>query len=130
MTHNLGIVTQAPRDYDRLMVTDSTPAIFWITSPPNSWYNNSACGGSFGYWFSLPATSIGVANLTAFNVSAFPQQSAIIAFEGNSAHSNSKFGLNIDEGITAYVSLKISQNTTKQKEYLKGEKSGKNGLIF
>ena len=48
---NVGILTRAS---DALLVSDATPATFFITHPNNTVRNNRAAGGAgSGFWYSL-----------------------------------------------------------------------------
>ena len=60
--HNLGITVHpvAAEDPYQLIPTDSEPTVFWITNVNNTFVNNSAVSGKFGYWFSLPDKTIGL----------------------------------------------------------------------
>lgn len=116
--HNLGVVAKQPccPDYDgkyavggsqwtadtRLLATDSEPSIFWITHPHNDFINNSAVGGQFGYWYSLPAAPIGVSYQDPLTNKQliFPRVTQAGTFYGNKAHSCNEDGLFIDRGIT------------------------------
>lgn len=48
--HNLGMKLNE----GSLLLSDANPAVFWITNPNNTFTNNAAVGGAFGYWYSLP----------------------------------------------------------------------------
>ena len=89
---NLGILA---RKSHSSLNTDTTPAVFWITNPYNTFTNNVAAGSdAYGYWFKLPKTPEGAsASATDFCPNLMP----LLKFENNTAHSSDKYGLRIFE---------------------------------
>ncbi len=47
---------RARRRSDALLITDTTPAVFWVTHPNNTYINNRAAGSTngYGYWCGSP----------------------------------------------------------------------------
>lgn len=88
--HNLGMVVNP----GTLIPTDANPSIFWITNPNNTWTNNVAVGGVFGFWFSLPIKPLG---LTAYQTWVYPRFTTLIQFDNNLAHSASRNGIHCDD---------------------------------
>jgi hypothetical protein len=52
--HNLGIKVNPIADIDedpqQIIPSDSSASVFWITNPNNTFVNNTAVGGRWGYW--------------------------------------------------------------------------------
>lgn len=88
--HNLGMVVNP----GTVIPTDANPSIFWITNPNNTFTNNVAVGGVFGFWFSLPLHPMA---LTAYQTWVYPRYTPLIKFDGNLAHSASRNGIHSDD---------------------------------
>ena len=59
---NLGVLVKR----GTLTKSDARPLVFWITNPNNRFIENVACGGTFGFWFSLPFIPMGPSNDSPF----------------------------------------------------------------
>eukprot|EP00854_Cymbomonas_tetramitiformis_P005761 gene5761-6952_t len=89
---NLGLVT---RKSFSLLDTDTTPASFWITNPTNYFRNNVAAGSSrYGFWFDLDSSPNG----PSYTPDVCPNQSPLLEFSNNRAHSNARYALRIFHG--------------------------------
>jgi hypothetical protein len=94
---NLGLVTRAS---GALLMSDATPATFWITNPDNVFVGNAAAGSErYGFWFDL-ALHPGGASAT---VAVCPRSTPLGAFRDNRAHSNGRYGLRV---FTTFVPLR------------------------
>jgi hypothetical protein len=81
--NNLGMMTHPSYS---MLVTDQTPATFWITNPQNYFRNNHAAGShSFGFWFDTNGGQGG-------HTRRLLQKQ----FENNTAHSNGNTGVWVD----------------------------------
>ena len=75
--------------------TDTTPAVFWITNPHNTFVGNVAAGSAaYGFWFDLPDSPTGASSMVSETCSKYLP---LIQFENNTAHSSDKYGLRIFE---------------------------------
>jgi len=75
-----------------LLITDQTPASFWITHPDNIFrYNHAAGSDRYGYWFDTKPNSMG----PSFSPDICPENAQLGEFFENVAHSNGKYGLRI-----------------------------------
>jgi cell surface hyaluronidase len=92
---NLGFLTREPEAADQLLASDNDPATFWITHPQNTFRNNVAGGSQgTGFWYALPEHPTGASTTT----SVWNRRIPLGVFEDNLAHSNSRTGLNVDNG--------------------------------
>lgn len=102
---NLGFGTHAPLGAARLLPSDERPATFWITNPDNDLHDNVAAGSEgFGIWYSLPEYPTGLSATR----SVMPRHLPLRNFDGNTAHSNIKSGLWVDEGMDAEGQLNVA----------------------
>mmetsp|Transcript_29621 Transcript_29621/g.95059 ORF Transcript_29621/g.95059 Transcript_29621/m.95059 type:complete len:1807 (+) Transcript_29621:66-5486(+) len=86
---NLAMRTRASAS---LLDTDNTPASFWITNPNNYIVDNAAAGSDrYGFWFDLQPFPTGPSATTE----VCPRGMNNLAFSGNTAHSNGRYGLRI-----------------------------------
>ena len=75
-----------------LLITDQTPASFWITHPDNIFKDNHAAGSDrYGYWFDTKPHPMG----PSFTSDICPENAQLGEFSNNVAHSNGKYGLRI-----------------------------------
>jgi hypothetical protein len=75
-----------------LLNTDQTPASFWITNAHNYVSGNAAAGSAnYGYWY-RPEGPTGTSQNTP---GICPEQTPLLVFENNVAHSNGRYGLRI-----------------------------------
>lgn len=94
----------------QIIPTDTDPSIFWVTNPDNTFTNNAAVGGRFGYpyyyhfdslfsilkllfdrfWFSLPSRPIGLTAIIGgfYPANYNPSQLPLKRFYNNTAHSS------------------------------------------
>ncbi|MEO7987772.1 MAG: G8 domain-containing protein [Gemmatimonadales bacterium] len=95
---NLGLGTKTTADGEGVLPTDTRAATFWITNPDNMIRDNVAAGSQgFGFWFALPATPTGLST----GQPDLPRTNPLREFAGNSAHSNRRGGLQVDDGPMA-----------------------------
>lgn len=92
--HNLGMVVNV----GPMIPSDQQPSIFWITNPNNTFTNNVAVGGEFGFWFSLPLHPIG---MSSAQTSVYPRYTPLGRFDNNLAHSADDSGIFFDNGPDA-----------------------------
>jgi len=86
---NLAIKTKASFS---LLITDQTPASFWITNPDNIFRGNHAAGSDrYGFWFDTKKNPLG----PSFTSSVCPENSQLGEFSNNVAHSNGRYGVRI-----------------------------------
>ncbi|CDW80878.1 ipt tig domain containing protein [Stylonychia lemnae] len=86
---NLAIQTMASMS---LLITDQTPASFWITHPDNIFKDNHAAGSDrYGFWFDTQPNPTG----PSYSSDICPQYAQLGEFSNNVAHSNGKYGLRI-----------------------------------
>jgi cell migration-inducing and hyaluronan-binding protein len=98
LTHNLGVYVRE----GKLLPSDSFPAVYWITNANNTFIENTAVGGHYGYWFALPEHPTGAsAPDWATSTTMWPRQIPVQVFENNIAHSASQKCLFIDKGPSA-----------------------------
>jgi len=83
---NLGIYTKPM--IPPLIPSDSTPTVFWIAHPTNTFINNAASSTYVAYWYAFPdmPLNIGV-TLWGNDSSMTPTNKPIIKFDNNVAHS-------------------------------------------
>lgn len=75
-----------------LLITDQTPASFWITHPDNIFKDNHAAGSDrYGYWFDTKPNPMG----PSFTKDICPENAQLGEFSNNVAHSNGRYGLRI-----------------------------------
>ena len=75
-----------------LLVSDQTPASFWITHPSNILRGNHATGSTnYGYWFDTKPNPTG----PSFDPNICPENSYLGEFSNNVAHSNGRYGLRL-----------------------------------
>eukprot|EP01113_Clastostelium_recurvatum_P030030 TRINITY_DN363_c0_g1_i2.p1 TRINITY_DN363_c0_g1~~TRINITY_DN363_c0_g1_i2.p1 ORF type:complete len:1303 (-),score=241.66 TRINITY_DN363_c0_g1_i2:112-3498(-) len=79
-----------------LTPTDTQPTPFWITNPDNTYTNNAAVGGQFGFWYSLPPNPTGK---SVDMTTVFPRFTPLGVFSDNVAHSATEAGLQVDDCI-------------------------------
>ncbi len=92
---NLGLVSRAPSAAEALLPSDTRAATYWITNPDNVIKNNVAAGSrGFGFWFALPASPTGLST----GQPDLPRRTPLREFSGNVAHSNTRAGLQVDDG--------------------------------
>ncbi len=102
---NLGFGTHAPPASSRLLPSDERPATFWITNPDNDLHDNVAAGSEgFGIWYALPEYPTGLSATR----SMMPRHLPLRNFDHNTAHSNIKSGLWVDEGMDAQGQLNVA----------------------
>ncbi len=97
--HNLGINAKGVgnEDPNQIIPTDSSPSVFWITNPNNTFTNNAAIGGRFGYWFLMPDKPIGAsAGDYALDTYVRPRCQVLGVFDDNVAHGNFQTGFQMD----------------------------------
>lgn len=96
---NLGLLTRAPEEGQRVLPSDQTPATFWITNPDNVVRGNAAAGSEgSGFWYALPEHPTGLSRTAQTDQTAWPRRTPLLAFAGNVAHSNGVRGLTVDDG--------------------------------
>lgn len=95
----------AVRKSEALLVTDTTPAVFWITNPNNMFTDNAAAGSAkYGFWFDLKEHPTGPSATNEI----CPRKQGLGTFESNVAHSNFRYGMRIfpvfrpQEGLCGY----------------------------
>ena len=104
LDHNLGInargVAAPPEDPLQLLPTDSQPAVFWITNVNNTIINNTAVGGKFVYWFSMPEKPTGL-SATKYANDRFlrPICQPLLQFDDNTAHGAGENGFHCDDMV-------------------------------
>ncbi len=101
---NLGVNVQGVADLEeaplQLLPTDSSPSVFWITNMNNTFTNNVAVGGKFGYWMSMPQKPTGLSAAKYANDTWMrPRCIPLLKFDSNVAHSSSVNGFHLDEFI-------------------------------
>jgi cell migration-inducing and hyaluronan-binding protein len=120
--HNLGVRTQAvASESGRLIIpTDVNPSIFWITNPNNTYTNNAAVGGKFGYWFIMPVNPIGISapHYSTLDPEVRPRVTPLGVFENNVAHSAFQNGLHIDDMLLPDGTTDLASYSPKQPPYL------------
>jgi hypothetical protein len=98
--NNIGISpVPIPVESGRQIVpTDNEPSVFWITNPNNTFINNVAVGGRFGFWFSMPVhpTGLSKARYAWPHPEVRPRNTPLAQFENNVAHGQGGNGLEID----------------------------------
>lgn len=88
---NLAVATASSYS---LLNTDQTPASFWISHPNNYFKGNHAAGAEmYGFWYDLHDHPTGSSETTDI----CPQYERMGLFEGNTAHSNGRYGVRIYE---------------------------------
>jgi len=101
---NLGVLMTAVPNEDPnvLLFSDNRPSVFWITNPNNTWTNNAAVGGTFGYWFSMPLSPTGTsaAKYLANDPWVRPRWTPLGKFDSNVAHSCNQNGIHMDDMVT------------------------------
>ncbi|KAJ9512732.1 hypothetical protein QJQ45_019041, partial [Haematococcus lacustris] len=87
---NLGFLTQRS---DSMLVTDTTPATFWVTHPANTYINNHAGGSTdgYGFWYRFLQNPEG----PSATGNVCPKYTPMGAFINNTAHSSMFYGLRI-----------------------------------
>ncbi len=96
---NLGVAIKpvAGESGNRLVPTDSTPSIFWITNPSNDFIDNVGVGGFHTFWYSLPPSPVGISKDKYINVTTMtPRRMPGGIFSGNVAHGATQNGIHID----------------------------------
>ena len=80
-----------------LLITDMTPACFWITHPNNIFVGNR-CGGSdrYGFWYDLQSHAMG----PSANTDICPENDRVGEFRDNVAHSVGRYGLRIHKSMS------------------------------
>eukprot|EP00004_Rigifila_ramosa_P012202 TRINITY_DN262_c0_g1_i1.p1 TRINITY_DN262_c0_g1~~TRINITY_DN262_c0_g1_i1.p1 ORF type:complete len:1255 (+),score=271.83 TRINITY_DN262_c0_g1_i1:3-3767(+) len=102
----------------QLLPTDDRPAMFWITNPYNTYRNNYASGGTFGFWFALPVRPNGLSINKYANTSlVYPRLLPLLEFSGNHAHSAMQTGLHIDDMQNADQTTSLASFTPKVGPY-------------
>jgi hypothetical protein len=121
---NLGIYVKSVPNGDslQLIASDNTASIFWITNPNNTFINNNAVGGVFGYWFDLPVLPTAMSTLLHANDNYLrPRYQPLVKFYNNTAHSATQHGLFMDNmenihgipsGNTPYTPMEGPYNVT------------------
>eukprot|EP01119_Soliformovum_irregulare_P016278 TRINITY_DN468_c0_g1_i2.p1 TRINITY_DN468_c0_g1~~TRINITY_DN468_c0_g1_i2.p1 ORF type:complete len:1287 (-),score=353.68 TRINITY_DN468_c0_g1_i2:91-3951(-) len=103
LSRNLGIKIRPVADNDPLQIlpTDSQPAMFWITNPNNTFTDNAAVGGRFGYWFSMPSRPTGPSDMDFLTNDTWvrPRVTPLAKFSNNVAHSCARNGLHVDDMV-------------------------------
>ncbi|EFC45237.1 hypothetical protein NAEGRDRAFT_66848 [Naegleria gruberi] len=96
---NLGIdpIPISKENSKRLIPSDTSVSVFWITNPNNTFIGNHAVGGRFPFWFSLPSFPTGLSALRYPAGSVNPRTAPTKPFEYNVAHSSNGNGLHIDD---------------------------------
>lgn len=83
---------------------DTTPAVFYISSPKNVIINNSAAGGDWaGFQYDL-------SDVSSLDPYICPSGAKLLKFSNNIAHSNAKFGLYIYKYIPRNMPCNPSLN--------------------
>ncbi|KXZ43941.1 hypothetical protein GPECTOR_77g37 [Gonium pectorale] len=86
---NIGIYTKASY---ALLITDTTPATFWITNPNNTVRHNRAIGSeAYGFWYRHLDNPEG----PGYSPTICPKFTQLGEFYNNSAHSNIHYGFRI-----------------------------------
>ncbi len=104
--HNLGIdaipIASETTNPLRLVPSDAKPAIFWITNPNNTFVNNAAVQGFFGYWYVMPAAATGPSAMMFDTLHSHirPRYLPLQKFDSNVAHGNMA-GLFVDEMLNS-----------------------------
>jgi hypothetical protein len=97
-THNMvlnNLVVDTRRTFS-LLITDQTPASFWIQHPDNHFIGNHAAGSDrYGFWYDLPNNPTG----PSADPGICPINSKLGTFDLNVAHSNVRYGLRIFHGL-------------------------------
>ena len=89
LENNLAIWTK--RSWS-LLVSDQTPASFWITHPDNIFRGNHAAGSDrYGFWFDTKPHPTG----PSFDPNICPENTGLGEFTNNVAHSNGRYGLRV-----------------------------------
>ena len=102
LTGNLGILTRAPEEEDRLLPSDVDPATFWVTNPANDLVGNVAAGSDgMGFWLAFPEHPTGLSQSPESDATVWPRRTPLGAFRDNVAHSNGRTGLHVDDGPAA-----------------------------
>jgi hypothetical protein len=104
--HNLGIkvvpVADLDEDPQQLIPSDADASIFWITNPNNTFTFNTAVGGKWGFWFSLPEKPIGLsAPEYSSSTTLRPRCLPLLKFNDNTVHSTTSHGIQIDQMLLA-----------------------------
>ncbi|GFR40478.1 hypothetical protein Agub_g1045 [Astrephomene gubernaculifera] len=77
---------------DALLISDTTPAQYWITNPNNTVRNNVATGSeAYGYWYRMLDNPDGPSTTTT----VCPKFTPLLEFTNNTAHSNQFYGFRI-----------------------------------
>ena len=93
LEENIGIATQ--RSWSLLM-TDQTPATFWITNPQNKWIRNRACGSArYGFWFDFPDSGRPGGPSAGLGKGVCIHGMELGEWTDNVTHSNGRYGLRI-----------------------------------
>ena len=75
--------------------------MFWISFPQNTFKNNAAVGGAFGFWYSLSEHPVGFAETPTNSKLEWPRlESQYGSFQGNTAHSSTNC-LFVDRGAAS-----------------------------
>ncbi|HET7599478.1 MAG TPA: G8 domain-containing protein [Gemmatimonadales bacterium] len=92
---NLGLGTRKPAAGEEILASDQTPATFWITNPDNTVRGNAAAGSAgVGFWYAFPLHPTGLSSGSPL----LPRTTRLREFADNTAHSNIRAGLLVDNG--------------------------------
>jgi hypothetical protein len=89
VSHNLVVSPQK----HKLLGSDTEPSCFWITNSANHFYDNTAVGCKFGFWFAMPSRPLGFAKAVVWLLRYQPAGD----FIGNEAVA-SETGVFVDRG--------------------------------
>ncbi|PRP81432.1 hypothetical protein PROFUN_10962 [Planoprotostelium fungivorum] len=96
--HNLGSLVRSNTNATRrILDSDSTPAVFWITNMNNTFYNNAASGADSGFWIGLSLTPGGISEALYPNLKPINIPAAGMGY--NTAHSVASFGLDNSRSV-------------------------------
>ncbi len=97
LRRNLGLGVYEPDSDDALLHSDhrsNGPAVFWISNPDNHYIDNAAAGSEgTGFWYALAENAD-----KGTNTNYWPRRTPLGTFDGNTAHSNDRDGLHVDNG--------------------------------
>lgn len=114
-----------------LLVTDQTPASFWLQHPDNTFVGNHAAGSAkYGFHFDMPEHPTG----PSADPSICPINAKLGVFANNTAHSNGRYGLRVHHGLVPrqYPCLPISDTNPSVEavfENFVSYKNKRNGMI-
>ena len=134
---NLGILVRP----GKLLASDSSPSVFWIQNPVNTYVSNIAVGSTkgSGFEFKLPhkPLDIGPLEATLPNGKTKIRGLAVLTFEHNEAHSNFQAGLKtyilnseMTDEVSHFKNLKLWRNRGEGAAIRGNRASIEDSLIF